>query len=114
MKLYYAHCMAIYDTPQEERDVAFLESIGFEVFNPNCPRCKEEYDHSGMSYFTDIVKECDGIAFRALPDGRITAGVCSEIMANGDRPLIELPGGLLSRGMSWDETKEYLREVGQR
>jgi hypothetical protein len=35
MKVYYAHCKAIYGTPQEERDIKALESMGFEVLNPN-------------------------------------------------------------------------------
>lgn len=35
MKIYYAHCMLIYNTPQELRDIEFLAKAGFEVFNPN-------------------------------------------------------------------------------
>lgn len=35
MRLYYAHCIAIYSTPQEDRDIETLEELGFTVVNPN-------------------------------------------------------------------------------
>ena len=36
-KAYYAHCLSIFNTPQERRDVAVLETLGFEVYNPPAP-----------------------------------------------------------------------------
>ena len=50
MRIYYAHCMAIYNTPQENRDVAMLEDLfrtdvsgGWmgDVVNPNTPEVNE-------------------------------------------------------------------------
>jgi len=35
-KIYYAHPLNIYNTAQEKRNIATLESLGFEVVNPNC------------------------------------------------------------------------------
>jgi hypothetical protein len=37
LRAYYAHCMAIYNTVQEDRDVSLLTKLGFEVVNPNGP-----------------------------------------------------------------------------
>jgi len=113
MKIYYAHCLSIYDAPQEKRDLEVLKSLGFEVVNPNCPECAEGYKKEGMDYFRRYAEECEAIAFRALPDGRIPAGIGKEIRMFKDRnkPAIELPSGLLSRLMSIEETREYLMET---
>lgn len=35
MKIYYAHCQAIYGTVQEKRDIELLQRLGFEVVNPS-------------------------------------------------------------------------------
>jgi hypothetical protein len=139
-KIYYAHCMAIYNTPQENRDVETLEDLGFIVYNPNNPvdnaRCSEirhnfvppsEQPRSGIFYstasdeimgevFKPAVEGCDALAFRALPDGRIPAGVFKEIQwaREAGIPRIELPSGVGSRSMSIDATREYLTEMGQR
>lgn len=40
---YYAHCTAIYNTPQEQRDVETLLALGMGVLNPNCPECDHGY-----------------------------------------------------------------------
>lgn len=125
MKIYYAHCMAIYNTPQEKRDIYLLEGLGFEVENPNMPKHQNAAKNildSGlteaevMKYFTLNVKFCDGLAFRSLPDGRIPAGVSKEIKTMRDKNglVFELPRGLVDRVMSVEETIEYLMEKGQR
>lgn len=46
MRIYYAHCMAIYGTPQEDRDMALLERIfpGEAVINPNTPMISKQCD----------------------------------------------------------------------
>lgn len=116
MKIYYAHCIALYGTPQEERDVATLKSLGFEVINPNAPEHDAGYKSEGMPYFYAIVTECDALAFRANPDGAVPAGVAKEVgwaQAAG-HPVIELPGGVIRRTLDVDETREYIREVGAR
>ena len=119
MKVYYAHCMAIYGTPQEARDIATLEALGLTVVNPNTPECDAGYIAQGMDYFKRFVTECDAIAFRAVPDGRIPAGIWREIQMFREspgvsKPVIELPSSIWERGMSPDATREYLKEIGQR
>ena len=128
MKVYYAHCQAIYHTPQEQRDINLLQQLGLIVLNPSedtysrkVKEIKEGHPDCGrservMRYFYDLVDECDVLAFRALPDGRIPAGVVGEIeqARKGNKAIIELPSGMLSRAMSVEQTREYLAEVGQR
>jgi len=117
--VYYAHCKAIYNTPQEERDIRLLEKLGFIVLNPNQSVHQEnciDYPDGEMAYFGNLVLRCDLVAFRALPDGRIPSGVYWELdvaITNG-RTIIELPSGIKSREMNLRQTREYLVECGQR
>lgn len=121
MKVYYAHCIAIYNTPQEQRDVALLKALGFEVVNPSEPWVDEALasipKEERMYWFEHFADECDAIAFRGLPMSHIIpAGVAKEInwfMAR-NKPVIELPWGLTTRVISVDQTREYLREIGKR
>ena len=120
LKIYYAHCLAIYNTPQEKRDIETLKKLGFEVVNPNekihqenAQKIKAENPDRVMNYFYRLVGECDAIAFRALPDGAIPAGVGGEIKNLGI-PVIELPSGIKRRVLTVEQTREYLEEVGQR
>lgn len=146
MIVYYAHCQAIYDTPQEQRDIELLKALGFEVLNPNMPEHKEHATktrqsviESGeqmdrdrgvdltegrktfwrdkasscvMGYFESLVKSADFVAFRALPDGRIPAGIAKEISLG--KPCFELPSGIVRRIIGVAETREYLQEAGFR
>ena len=123
MKAYYSHCMAIYGTLQEQRDIHLLTRLGFEVVNPNAPEVAEEVrrrkaagDENYMEYFRELMRGCEALAFRALPDARIPAGVFKEIQFAHDAAMLvfELPSGVLSREMSVPATREYLREIGQR
>ena len=146
-RVYYAHCIAIYSTPQEDRDVAMLEEMGFEVINPNNPqmaeRCNEikqrfkdghldaargqqprltQFADSGEAIMKLIFEplispaKIDAVAFRALPDGRIPAGVYLEVQCarNLMLPVIELPANLSGRQMSVEHTRDYLKEIGCR
>jgi hypothetical protein len=117
--IYYAHSMAIYNKPQEQRDVAMLEAAGFKVMNPNAPEHELAYKAAGglgMHYFEELVNRCDALAFRAHPDGSIGAGMMAEILRAQDsgKPVIELPSNLRRRYLTVDQTREYLREAGQR
>lgn len=116
MKAYYAHCIAIYDTAQEDRDLTTIRQLGYEPVNPNCPECAEGYKKEGMAFFKKFVDECYVIVFRALPDGAIPAGVASEIeyFVRVGKPVIELPSQMSRRVLSIEQTREYLQEVGQR
>lgn len=119
-KAYYAHSMHLYDTKQEARDILLLGQLGFDVVNPNSEEIQkglEAYDGPiNMMYFEDVVIDCDLLAFRALPGGKIGSGVAQEIqwMLRTGRPVIELPSGLEQRGLTYEQTAEMLRETGQR
>lgn len=118
MKVYYAHCMAIYDTPQEMRDIELLKKMGFEILNPNTKEHQEKASKvsNKMEYFAGLVKSCHGIVFRGLPGGVISAGVKYEIDVakfNGI-PVLEIPS-FFNRGyLTPDETLDYYREAGKR
>lgn len=127
MKVYYAHFMGIYGTPQEERDIATLEALGLEVLNPNIPEIQKEvddwfkdpeakYDEMFEHIFCERVRACEVFAFKALPDGRIPGGVAWELRAaqEANKIIIELPSGMHSRSMGRDDTREYLRDIGER
>ncbi|MCB1711583.1 MAG: hypothetical protein KDH96_03610 [Candidatus Riesia sp.] len=126
MKVYYAHFMGIYDTPQEERDIATLKALGFDVLNPNTKEVSMDFNRlkaQGMEYleafykvFFSLVDECEVFAFRSLPDGRISGGVAMELKYAREvgKLIIELPCGIYSRSLGKEETLEYLHEIGQR
>lgn len=116
MKIYYAHAVNLYGTPQEKRDIELLESLGFEVENPNQKRHAKAYAKRGMNYFHLVISKCDALAFRALPDNTIPAGIVKEIWIaqSYNYPVIELPSSILRRGLTIDQTREYLTEIGDR
>jgi hypothetical protein len=143
-RIYYAHCVAIYDTPQEERDIATLEGLGFNVLNPNdpqfekqCQRIRKEWQnrilgifHNEMAQYKEVgeaimhmvfkplvsAAKVEGVAFRALPDGRIPAGVAQELewARQCGLPILELPAFAYDRVMSLSSTRTYLHEIGER
>jgi hypothetical protein len=116
-RCYYAHAMSLYNTPQEARDIALLEAMGYEVINPNTPYHSEQCSKrtNPMDHFFDVVHyTADLLAFRAMPDGSITQGVAIEIRAAAPKPVFELPSGVKRRTLTLDETRDYLAELGQR
>jgi len=123
LKVLYAHCQAIYGTLQEQRDVKLLEALGFEVVNPSDSKHAEGYKHAGMDYSLTLIQEVDVVAFRALPDGSIPAGIAKELAwARGEgldraevKLIIELPSlPPLRKVLSVSATRQYLHEIGQR
>lgn len=116
MKVYYAHPISLYNTPTEARDIETLLSLGLGVFNPNSKELDERYKVEGMAMFEALVKSCDGLAFRAFPEGQISAGVGKEIQwaQEAGLPIIELPVMLLGRTQTIGETREYLQNCGAR
>lgn len=129
-KVYYAHCVAIYGSAQEQRDINTLETLGLEILNPNTSetqeRCiawksKPAFETEGRdAMFEDIfypmVEECEIFAFRGLPNGRIPGGVYKELLhaVKTGKTIFELPSTIGTRGMSREETVEFLKEIGNR
>lgn len=129
MKVYYAHSLHLYGTAQERRDIELLQSLGFEVVNPSneehqghCDfirNVETNYDEGSrliMEYFKEVVDKCDMVAFRAHVDGKIPGGVGIEVKKAllSNKPVIELPTFLNSRFLTKEETREYLKYMGQR
>lgn len=107
---YYAHCMTLYGSEQEKRDIETIKSLGMQVLDPSTDGCGE------MKHYIVLVRSCDLLAFRANPDGSIPSGVMTEIETAllYNIPVFELPSNMLRRALSLEETREYLRESGQR
>jgi hypothetical protein len=106
--------MSLYGTKQEKRDIALIESMGFEVLNPNGPEHDEGYKAAGMAYFEKLVRtKTHLLFFRAFPDGSIPAGVAKEIETMDFGPVIELPSAIKRRTLTVDQTREYLRNAGR-
>lgn len=115
---YYARPISIDGTKQQERDVALIYSLGF------CPypiaeekeKALAEYRKIGMDAFKPYVKDSAVLIFRAFPDGSIGAGVAKEIAwaVEFGVPVIEIPRQVERRTLSVDDTREMLKELGQR
>jgi hypothetical protein len=116
MKVYFARPISNYKTPQDERDITLLLSLGFEVVNPDKEALSERYKTEGMDVFAAAVRECNALAFRAFPDLSIGAGVKKEIDTAIEEGLliIELPTITQKRCLSVEDTRNYLKYLGQR
>lgn len=131
LKVYYAHFMGLYDTLQEQRDIRTLEGMGFDVVNPNNAEVSLNFT-SSLDFLTPVytyeevfdmvfgqmVRDCDILAYRALPDGKISGGVILEIKEaqKNEKPVICLPNRteILTKAMSGPETRAYLMDIGKR
>lgn len=113
MKVYYAHFKGIYNTLREKKDLGILRELfpNADIINPNSPEHASAYKNDGMKHFADIVKSCNCVAFRALQNGKITAGVWQEIKVAKDNhiPVIELPN-LINRKLSVKQTRHIFNE----
>ena len=118
MKAYYARPISVDDTPQEQRDHELIKKLGYEPY-PIGEVKKEilsRYKKEGMEVFKEVVLESDCIIFRSFPDGSIGAGVMREIIwaQEAGIPVVEFPRKLPRRYLSVDDTREMLKELGQR
>jgi len=123
-KIYYAHSMHIYNTPQELRDIELLTKMGYEVINPNKSKTQAEYDdyvmingkNDSMKYFEYLIDKCDLLAYRSHVDLKIPSGVGYEIKyaIEKEKLIFELPTLVSERFLSLDDTRAYLRYNGQR
>jgi len=116
MKIYYARPISLYKTKQDERDIKLLEDLFTVVVNPDKEELSLRYAKEGMDVFIEAVKDCDALAFRSFPDGKISAGVKKEIdtalLLN--KPVIELPTITETRVLSVNDTRSYLTYLGYR
>lgn len=103
---YYAHPMALYDSLTECGDIAILRTLGFKVVNPALP----QYADLSMDAYVKLACSCDLVAFRAFEDGKIGSGVAKEIAGAREAgvPVIELPGQLILRTLSRNETRQRM------
>ncbi len=119
---YYARCQTIYGSMQELRDIELIAELDSHVLpfdaevSAAVVKAKASSDSVMDTVFQPLVEKCDILFFRALPDGKIPAGVAREIGFARELglPVLELPSGVLYRTMTVAETQEYLRESGQR
>lgn len=113
MKCYFARPYHLYRTAQDQRDIKLLELLGYEVVSPEFIE-QNDYTERGMIVFDEMIAKCDCLAFRSVPDLRITAGVAYEIESALKLwlPVFELPTILESRKMSLTDTKDYLKLIG--
>ena len=119
MKLaYYARPISVDDSPQETRDHDLIRAIGYEPYPVG--EAKEKilalYKTAGMLAFKASVEDSNLLIFRAFPDGSIGAGVAQEIgwAIDAGIPVVEFPRQVARRTLSVDETREMLKELGQR
>lgn len=115
-RVYYAHSVGLYGSPQEARDMATLACLGFEVSNPNHPHLDAAYKAFGMDAFKAEIEHCGALAFRANADGSINAGVAFEIAhANAvGIPVFELPCAVARRTLTVEQTRSFLNDSGAR
>ena len=117
MKIYYARPISLYGSKQEERDLLELGKIpNADIVNPDKKELAERYKIEGMNVFLQAVTDCDALAFRSFPNGEISAGVAKEINKAYElgKLVIELPSITSKRILSVDDTREYLKLLGNR
>lgn len=125
-RLYFAHPVTMYGTPQEALALEWLrlnlaKPPIWEVVNPNSPEHAEGYLQRGMQYFLELCATCDECAFMAFPNGKIGHGVALEVQSflDRDRPVCELiddPIGhqrdtIEGRVLSVEETRALIAEI---
>jgi len=123
-KAYYARPISVDNTPQAERDINLIRAMGFEPYPVGEDKQKalaeyarlKENSLDPMEAFDKYVRECDAVFFRAFPDGSIGAGVMRELTTAAlyTIPVVEIPRQLQRRGLSVEDTREMLMELGQR
>lgn len=115
-KIYFARLINLYKTPQDQRDIATLEALGFEVVNPDKEELSLRYKTEGMDVFLQAVSDCQALAFRSTVNMGITAGVVKEIQKAQELglPVFELPTLFSNRFLSVEDTRAYLAYSGIR
>lgn len=108
--------MSIYGSDQEERDMKAIRSLGYEPIDINKAELQARAKSEGMKVFEEHVVSADALFFRAFIDMKIGAGVAKEIgwAADAGITVMELPTLVGERAISVEQTRQRLRELGQR
>jgi hypothetical protein len=116
MKVYFARPINLYKTPQDERDLLLLKNLNLDVINPDKEELQKRYKEEGMSVFIQAMQDCDVLAFRSFPDLKISAGVKKEIdeAIEKGKIIFELPTITENRCLSVEDTRSYLKYLGNR
>lgn len=85
LRIYYAHPMSWYDTPEEKTDLDALASEG-TIINPNQSFFQQQVEYAKkrnfpvMDVFAEYIRDkADVVCFRRFRDGKLGAGVAREI-----------------------------------
>lgn len=114
-RAYYAHRLQSYHTDEEARDIALIESLGFECVNPSAPEhSRTKRGERTMEEFCQLAASCDLLIFRAFPEGRISSGVHKELaaMRKAGKPILELPSypQFRHRALTREQTRARMRD----
>lgn len=99
MKIYFAHPISSYGTPEEAQIIRSLEDMGLIVINPSdkqhqdaVDKIQQQYAHDRnegsrlvMEYFVKVCNACDGCVMLPFPDGSVGAGIVKEVQSFLDR-----------------------------
>lgn len=88
MRIYFAHPISTYNTPQEKDWIKIIKNNLSEVYtiqNPNGEVHEDAYKQIGMIYFTEMAKSCDIGVFLPFNGGHFGMGVYREILAMADQ-----------------------------
>lgn len=101
MRIYLAHPITDYGTERQEKAIALIGAMGWQVENPDQQHHAKAYQEHGMQHFVDLVEDCDGLAFLRFQGGDIGAGVAKEIETALRRGL-----------MVWDISSGKMENIG--
>lgn len=98
---YYAHPMSWYDTAEEDHDRSYITGLGFDLYDPNSDRVKQNLDFwlkghrraQIMDFFAGIVQwDVDLVFYRPFRDGTVGSGVAREVLEAfvHQKPVYEL------------------------
>ena len=94
MRIYFAHPITMYNTPEEYRCLVTIKNYFPELknvtnypdlVNPNQKTFELAYKRLGMDLFLGLVDTCDIIVYSPFNDNTVGAGVVSEVSRAVDK-----------------------------
>jgi hypothetical protein len=101
-------------SPSDGPTQQIIKNLREQAENDNPPECAHDSASlAEIDFRLTLVDTCDGLAFRALPNGEITAGVHKEIkrMIEKGGFVFELPRLLNYRGLPVGKTRNWMQEL---